>query len=69
MVWFAAYWWIIIFVTDGLMGPACRDWGLLLTKKRRLFFETRVIKVEKEVVFCRFGSLEFSKEAFRMWGI
>ena len=46
---FAAYW-LIIFVTDGLMGLACREWGPL-TEKKNAFFETRVIKVEKEVVF------------------
>ena len=63
---FAAYW-LIIFVTDGLMGLACREWGLLTEKA---FFETRVMKVEKELVFfSRLGSLEFSEESFRMWGI
>ena len=47
---FAAYWWIIIFVTDRKMGLDCREWGLL-TEKNKAFFETRVMKVEKEVVF------------------
>ena len=65
---FAAYW-LIIFVTDGMMGLACREWGPL-AEKNKAFFGTRVLKVEKEVVFfSRLGSSEFSEEAFTLWGI
>ena len=65
---FAAYWWII-FVTDGLMGLACGECGLL-TKKKKAFFSNQSDEGGKGgSFFSRLGSIEFSEEAFRRWGI